>query len=95
MAEKKSSGVGATVSTLCGAGAGTVAAIAGVAAGAAPGTAGAAAMTSGLAAVGTVIGGGMAAGIMVVAAAPVAVGAAGFGIYKLYKKLATPKGKTS
>jgi hypothetical protein len=32
----------------------------------------------------------MAAGIVVVAAAPVVAGAAGFGIYKLYKKLATP-----
>ena len=95
MAEKKSSQVGATISTLCGAAAGTAAAVVGVAAGAAPGTAGAAAMTSGLAAVGTVIGGGMAAGIIVVAAAPVAAGVAGFGIYKFYKKLAISKGKTS
>jgi len=80
---------GAIISTLSGAAAGTVAAIVGVVAGAAPSTAGAAAMTSGLAAVGTVVGGGMAAGIVVVAAAPVAFGVAGFGAYKLYKKWAT------
>ena len=91
MAKKtNSSETGAIVSTGSGAAAGAVAAVAGVIAGAAEGTAGAAALTSGLAAVGTVIGGGMFAGIVVVAAAPIAAGAAGFGIYKLYKKLATP-----
>lgn len=95
MAEEKSSETGAIVSTLSGGAAGTVSAVCGVVAGAAEGTAGAAALTSGLATVGSLIGGGMFAGICVVAAAPVAFGAAGFGVYKLYKKLATPKDKTS
>ena len=93
MAKKRnSSETGAIVSTVSGGPAGAVAAVAGVVGGAAEGTAflSAAALTSGLAAVGTVVGGGMFAGILVVAAAPVVLGAAGFGIYKLYKKLATP-----
>ena len=96
MAKKTSSSeTGAIVSTVSGGAAGAVAAVAGVVAGAAEGTAGAAALTSGLAAVGTVIGGGMFAGIILVAAAPLAFGAVGFGIYKLYKKMATPKCKAS
>jgi len=91
MAKKRnSSDTWAIVSTVSGAATGAVAAVAGVVVGAGEGTAGAAAMTSGLAAVGTFVGGGMFAGILVVAAAPVVLGAAGFGIYKLYKKLATP-----
>jgi len=44
----------------------------------------AAAMSSGLAA--TVVGGGMALGIVVVSAAPVLLGAAGFATVKGYKK---------
>lgn len=69
--------------------AGGASGIAGVVVGAAEGTAGAAVLTSGLAAVGSVIGGGMLAGMCVVCAAPIAGGAACYGIYKLYKKLAS------
>lgn len=91
MSENKTSEVGAIASTLTGAAAGTVAGVSGVVAGAASGTAGAALMTSGLAAVGSVVGGGMFAGIVVVAAAPVAFGAAGYGVYRLYKNMASPQ----
>lgn len=45
----------------------------------------AAGLTSGLAAVGSVVGGGMAAGIGVVCAAPILAAGAGFGLYKLFK----------
>ncbi|CDS47972.1 hypothetical protein [Polaromonas sp. CG9_12] len=48
---------------------------------------GAAGITSGLAAVGSLVGGGMAAGLVVTAAAPIAVGALGYGLYKGIKKL--------
>lgn len=82
---------GAVASTLAGATTGAIAALSGVFAGAATGTAGAAAMTSGLATVGSVVGGGMAAGILAVAAAPVAFGAAAYGGYRLYKRMAQPK----
>jgi hypothetical protein len=43
---------------------------------------GATGITSGLAAVGSVFGGGMATGLVVTAAAPVAIGAAAYGLYK-------------
>lgn len=46
---------------------------------------GAAGITSGLAAVGSVVGGGMAAGLVITAAAPVAIGAAAYGLYKWLK----------
>lgn len=46
---------------------------------------GAAGITSGLATVGSVVGGGMAAGLAVTAAAPVAIGAAAYGLYKWWK----------
>ena len=46
---------------------------------------GAAGITSGLAAVGSVVGGGMVAGLAVTAAAPVAIGAAAYGLYKWLK----------
>lgn len=42
-----------------------------------------------LAAVGGVVGGGMLAGIITVAAAPIAGGVAAYGLYRLYKKLAS------
>jgi hypothetical protein len=48
---------------------------------------GAAGITSGLAAVGSLVGGGMTAGLIVTAAAPIAVGALGYGLYKGVKKL--------
>lgn len=47
---------------------------------------GATGITSGLAAVGSVVGGGMAAGLAITVAAPIAIGAAGYGLYKLLKK---------
>ena len=47
---------------------------------------GATGITSGLAAVGSIVGGGMAAGLAVTAAAPVAAGAIAFGLYNRYKR---------
>ncbi len=47
----------------------------------------AAGITSGLAAIGAVVGGGMTAGVAVLAAVPIAVGAAGYGIIKGVKYL--------
>ncbi|HGM7298748.1 TPA: hypothetical protein ACKP7S_000492 [Stenotrophomonas maltophilia] len=92
MARKKSSSAaGAAISTGGGAVAGATSAILGVTSGAAAGTAGAAAVTSGLATVGSVVGGGMLAGLGVVAAAPIAGGAAMFGVYKLYQRMASKK----
>ena len=49
------------------------------------GLSGGAVMTSGLAGIGGLVGGGMAAGIAVVAAAPVAAGLAGYGAVKVVK----------
>lgn len=46
---------------------------------------GATGITSGLAAVGSVVGGGMGAGLIITAAAPIAVGAAAYGLYKWLK----------
>src|SRR5207249_3070539 len=73
--------------------AGGTAAVGGVLAGSAAGTAGAAALTSGLAGVGAVVTGGMLAGLAVIAAAPIAGGAAGLGVYRLYKALAQGGGQ--
>jgi hypothetical protein len=47
---------------------------------------GAAGITSGLAAVGSVVGGGMAAGLVITAAAPIAAAGLGYGLYKWLKK---------
>jgi hypothetical protein len=65
--------------------AGGASAILGVMAGAGEGLAGAAALTHGLAVVGSIVGGGMLAGLFVVAASPMAGGAFGYGTYRLYK----------
>jgi hypothetical protein len=46
---------------------------------------GAAGITSGLATVGGVVGGGMATGLAITAAAPLAVGAIGYGLYRWLK----------
>ena len=43
---------------------------------------GATGVTSGLAAVGSVVGGGMATGVAITAAAPLAIGAGAYGLYK-------------
>lgn len=48
---------------------------------------GAAGITSGLAAVGSIVGGGMAAGLAVVAAAPIAAAGAGYGIFRVVKRV--------
>ncbi len=68
-----------------------LAGVLGVIGGAAEGTAGAAMMTSGLATVGSIVGGGMFAGICVLTVAPIVGGAAGYGCYRLFKRLATPE----
>ena len=47
----------------------------------------AATMTAALASIGAVVGGGMAAGLVIVASAPLAVGAAAFGVVKAAKWL--------
>lgn len=46
---------------------------------------GATGITSGLAAVGSVVGGGMATGLVITAAAPLAVAGAAYGLYKWLK----------
>ena len=46
---------------------------------------GATGITSGLAAIGSVVGGGMAAGLVITAAAPLAIGGAAYGLYKWLK----------
>ncbi len=91
MAENNNPKKGAVISTVSGGAAGAVAVLYGVSAGAASGTAGAAAMTSGLATLGGVIGGGMAAGIVVLAAAPLAGCALGYLGFRFYKKNSSPK----
>jgi hypothetical protein len=67
-------------------GGGTIA-VTGVVVGAAEGTVGAAALTSGLASVGGIVGGGMFAGIIVVAAAPIACAALSWVIYRKRKAI--------
>jgi hypothetical protein len=64
---------------------GVAGSIGAVAAGGSVAGLGAAGITSGLAAVGSVVGGGMAAGLVVTAAAPLAVGAVAYGLYKWWK----------
>jgi len=77
--ERKATYAAATGATTGAAGSvGTVAAL-GV-----PGL-GATGITSGLAAVGSVVGGGMATGLAITAAAPVALGAAAYGLYKWFR----------
>lgn len=89
MGKSKSSGIGAVASMLTGGVAMATVAVYKVVAGVAAGTVKDAALTSGLAVVGGIVGGGMAAGIVVVTAATILCGIVGFGLYKLYKKLAT------
>ena len=74
---------------VAGIGAGAAGAAGSVGAVAASGTVaglGAAGITSGLAAVGSVVGGGMLSGLVITAAGPLAIGAAGYGLYKWLKK---------
>lgn len=83
--ERDSRSVGRTASYV-GAAAGTAGSIGAIsAAGTVAGLSGAG-ITSGLAAIGATVGGGMASGLVVATAAPVAAAAAvGFGVYKLVK----------
>ena len=74
----------ATVAAGAGATAGGIGAVGAVAALGVPGL-GATGITSGLAAVGSVVGGGMGAGLLVTATAPLAVGAAAYGLYRWLK----------
>jgi len=46
---------------------------------------GATGITSGLAAIGSIAGGGMATGLVITAAAPIAIGATAYGLYKWLK----------
>lgn len=48
---------------------------------------GATGITSGLAAIGSVVGGGMLTGLAVVAAAPVAAAGAGYGVFRVVKRI--------
>lgn len=68
--------------------AGTVGTV-GTAAGIGVATAGASAatLTTGLASIGAIVGGGMATGIVMTAAAPVVVGAAAYGVAKGIKRI--------
>ncbi len=73
----KAAGAGAVTGTV-----GSVAAVSG--AGAVTGL-GATGITSGLSAIGATVGGGMASGLAITAAAPLAIGAVGYGLYKWLK----------
>lgn len=83
----KYDGVKAAASTVAGATAGGVGAVGAVSSMGTVAGLGAAGITSGLAAVGSVVGGGMISGLVITAAAPIAVGALGYGLYKGIKKL--------
>ena len=76
---------GAAVAGLASGAAGAAGSVGAVAASGVAGL-GATGITSGLAAVGSVVGGGMLSGLVITAAAPLAVGAAGYGFYKWLKK---------
>lgn len=71
----------ATCAAAAGATTGTAGSVGAVAALGVPGL-GATGITSGLAGVGALFGGGMATGLVVTAAAPLAIGAAAYGLYK-------------
>jgi hypothetical protein len=76
---------GATIAAATGATVGGAGAITAVSAAGPVVGLGAAGITSGLAAVGSLVGGGMAAGLIITAAAPLVVGAATYGLYKWLK----------
>ena len=79
MTEEEAIGAGAAGAT-----SGAAGSVGAVAALGVPGL-GATGITSGLAGVGSLVGGGMATGLAITAAAPVAFGAAAYGLYKWYK----------
>lgn len=68
-----------------GAAAGTAGSVAAVSASGTVAGLGATGITSGLAAVGSVVGGGMTTGLLITAAAPLAVGAAAYVLYQWLK----------
>ncbi|MFA0171094.1 hypothetical protein AB4424_13810 [Vibrio splendidus] len=77
--------IGGSAATIMSATAGTTGAALAATAGTA-GTAGGAAVASGMASVGAAVGGGMATGAIITAAAPVAaIGAIGYGLFKLFE----------
>lgn len=83
--ERESRSVG-RVASYVGVGAGTVGSIAAVSAAGTTAGLSAAGITSGLAAIGGSVGGGMAAGVVITTAAPVAAAVAvGYGIYKIVR----------
>ncbi|MCI0428595.1 MAG: lecithin retinol acyltransferase family protein [Nitrospiraceae bacterium] len=85
-AEREARRAGRVV-TLAGAIGGTAASVGAVAAAGTVSGLSAAGISSGLAAVGTAVGGGMAAGVVITAAAPaVAAAALGYGTYRLWKR---------
>ena len=81
--------MGAVASMLTGCAAIATVAVYEVLAGVAAGKVENAALTSGFAVVGDIVGGGMAAGIVVVTVVPVLCSVAGLSLYKLFKKWAT------
>jgi hypothetical protein len=91
MGKSKPSGIGAVTSILTGVVVIAAFAVYEVAAGVAAGRVENTALTSGFSVIGSIVGGGMAAGIIVVTAAPVLCSIAGLGLYKLFKKWATFK----
>jgi len=83
--ERNSRAIGRAASYV-GAGAGTVGSIAAISAAGTTAGLGAAGITSGLSAIGGVFGGGMAAGLVLITAAPAAAATVvGYGIYKLFR----------
>lgn len=74
----------AKVAGLAGSGIGVAGSVGSVSTAGAVSGLGATGITSGLAAVGSVVGGGMAAGLVVTVVAPVAAGAACYGLYKWF-----------
>jgi hypothetical protein len=76
---------GAIKAASAGAATGTVGSVTAVSTAGAVTGLGATGITSGLSAIGAVAGGGMATGLAITAAAPLAVGAIGYGLYKWLK----------
>lgn len=83
----QNSGKGEAISAGTGAVLGSSGAVAGVSAAGTVTGLGATGITSGLAAIGAAVGGGMATGLVIVAAAPIATAGVGYCAYKLYKHL--------
>lgn len=85
--KENQSSLGAVATSGTGAVAGLAGSVATVSAAGSVGGLGAAGITSGLAAIGSVAGGGMLAGLCVVAAVPVAAAGLSYLGYKYYKKI--------